>query len=77
MDKESQINELISISMWSIRRLHSPFNRVAMLEELLKTIDENHPYRYEIIKMLDESKDQMSRKKDMLRVTEMQDSGLM
>ena len=63
MDRESQINELISISMWSIRRLHSPFNRVAMLEELLKTIDESHPYRHEINKMLQESRSEMDKKK--------------
>lgn len=65
MSPEKRTDEIISIAMWSIRRLESPFNRVTMLKQLLSKIEETHPYRHEINRMLQESQKEVDEKEQL------------
>lgn len=45
MDKEKQIKELISIALWSIRRLPTNSLKHYALHDLQKVVEKDHEYR--------------------------------
>lgn len=54
MDKDKQINELISIALWSIRRIPTKHLKHYALTELRNVIDKEHEHSDFIYKCLAE-----------------------